>query len=327
MIFCPCNSVFFGANDLTLCNINPYAKNYLYLKIASLISLDFQEYCWFFFKKNMHMNNNNKMFSKKLFRKIGPVLRYLNNDAFLYFDDLFDVFNSKGVRDNCFKDNNYHTKALRNFNIFTRNEYAYNKLRDTILTSSNTNITNLKQNQQYTLNYSYKQDNLTTSKVELIETISGNKVFEKTYNEQIDTITNETIPFIAEETAYIFKVTTSTTSGGTGGYFYIYDLMLNSGDKKNWEPAKSEVYSTVVKMSQMGLSVVAVGSNIITLLTSQGFQVRKYSNDQIGEIITEFTDKGIVTKDIDSTSISTGKYISTELMINGVEHHVEYFKE
>ena len=47
------NSVFFGANDLTLCNINPYAKNYLYLKIAALISLDFQEYCWFFLKKNM----------------------------------------------------------------------------------------------------------------------------------------------------------------------------------------------------------------------------------------------------------------------------------
>lgn len=248
----------------------------------------------------------------------------INNSQFLYAnnDNEFWTLTNNGSNPYNNMGNGYDANLIGKTTSVSKIQ-----LRDTILTSSNTNITNLKQNQQYTLNYSYKQDNLTTSKVELIETISGNKVFEKTYNEQIDTITNETIPFIAEETAYIFKVTTSTTSGGTGGYFYIYDLMLNSGDKKNWEPAKSEVYSTVVKMSQMGLSVVAVGSNIITLLTSQGFQVRKYSNDQIGEIITEFTDKGIVTKDIDSTSISTGKYISTELMINGVEHHVEYFKE
>ena len=137
------NSAFYGACDLTLCNINPYSKDYLYLKIAALISLDYKEYCWFFFKNSIRMNNNNKMFSKKLFKKVGPVLRYLNYDAFLYFDDLFKLFGPKETRENCFIDNNYHTKALRNFNIYTRNEYAYNKLRDTIL---KTNINFIDEN-------------------------------------------------------------------------------------------------------------------------------------------------------------------------------------
>lgn len=202
------------------------------------------------------------------------------------------------------------------------------KLRDTIAQTTTENIVNLLENQQYTLNYSYTQDNLTSTTVQLIENISGNVIFEKTYNNQVSNITNETFTFIAEETAYTFKITTSTVSGDTSvGYFNMYDLMLNSGDKRTWTPAKSEVYSTVVKMSQMGLSVFATGSNIVTLLTSQGFQVRKYANGQIGLIITEFTDTGIITGDIESDSISTGKYISTEMMINGVEHHVEYFKE
>jgi len=202
------------------------------------------------------------------------------------------------------------------------------KLRDIILTSTSENIINIKKNQTYNISYSYTQDELTTTRVQLIEETTGAIILDKTYNEQVGTITDENLSFVANDTSYIFKVTTSTTSGSTNiGYFNLYDLMLNSGDKQNWTPAKSEVYSTVVKMSQMGLSIFATGSNIVTLLTSQGFQVRKYANGQIGVIITDFTDTGIITGDIESNSISTGKYISTKMTIGGVEHHVEYFKE
>ena len=126
------NSAFFGAKDLTLCNPNIYAKYYLYLKIAGLLSLSYNEYCWFFLKHNMNMHINNRMFSKKLFKKIGPVLKVINEEAFIYFEDLFDIFSPKEVRDICFIDSNYHNKALKNFNIYLRNENTYNKLRDMI---------------------------------------------------------------------------------------------------------------------------------------------------------------------------------------------------
>ena len=131
------NAMFFGANDLTLCTKNNYAKYYLYLKLAGLKALSYNEFCWFFMKNNMNMRNNNKMFSKRLFRKIGPTLDSIDKDSYLFFDELFDIYTPKETRNNCFSDSNYHSKAIKNFNIYLRNEYSYNKLRNM---SSNTNI-------------------------------------------------------------------------------------------------------------------------------------------------------------------------------------------
>ena len=202
------------------------------------------------------------------------------------------------------------------------------QLRDTILTSTESNISNLKKNQIYTLNFSYTQDSLTTTRVQFYEKLTGNMILDRTYNQEKTNITNETIQFIANDTDYIFKVTTSTSQADlTKGFFNIYDLMLNSGDKKNWELASAEIYSTVVKMSQLGLSVVATGSKIITLLTSEGFQVRKYANGQIGVIVTQFDDIGMITGVARTTEVHTGNYVMKEETISGREHHIEFFND
>ncbi len=126
------NTVFFGANDVTLCNSNIYAKYYLFLKIAGLLSLSYNEFQWFFLKHNMNMHKNNRMFSKKLFKKIGPVLKIIDEDAYMFFEELFDINNPREVRDTYFTDSNYHNKAIKNFNIYLRNENTYVKLKEMI---------------------------------------------------------------------------------------------------------------------------------------------------------------------------------------------------
>lgn len=200
------------------------------------------------------------------------------------------------------------------------------KLRDIITNTTNKNITDLKTNQTYTLNYSYKQDALTTTTIELIEQTSGNIIFSQTYNEEVTSFENENFQFVAEESSYILRITTETTSGNDDGYFYLYDLMLNSGEKRNWEVAAGEIYSTVIQMSQLGLQVITADEDIITLLTSQGFQVRRYSNGNIGAVITKFTQTGLLTDIAETNEIHTGNYVMKELTIGSVEHHVEYFK-
>lgn len=200
------------------------------------------------------------------------------------------------------------------------------KLRDIITNTTDKNITDLKTNQTYTLNYSYKQDALTTTTVELIEQISGNIIFSKTYNEEATSFENENFQFVAEDSSYILRITTETTSGNDDGYFYLYDLMLNSGEKRNWEVAAGEIYSTVIQMSQLGLQVITADEDIITLLTSQGFQVRRYSNGNIGAVITKFTQTGLLTDIAETNEVHTGNYVMKELTIGSVEHHVEYFK-
>lgn len=203
------------------------------------------------------------------------------------------------------------------------------QLRNIVMSSKSDNIINLKQGQAYTLSYLFKQDPLTTTRVQLIEQVSGLTIYNKHFNSSVDNITEETFQFIANDNSYILRISTTTlTNDDTKGYFYIYDLMLNSGDKKNWEVAAGEIYSTVIKMSQLGLQVLATGSKIATLITSDGFKIYKYENGQLSSTpITEFTDDGLITGIAKTLSVYTGRYVMTELYLNGIEHHVEYFKE
>ena len=215
------------------------------------------------------------------------------------------------------------------------------QLRNTILQSRDLNITDLQIGQIYTLNYYYRQDNLTTTRFELLNAnnnhvtyneinqqtgITETKDIDITYNTEQTRITNQTFQFVAPTSTLKLKITTATTSGVTSnGNFYIYDLMLNSGDKKSWELASSEIYSTTIQMSNLGLQVITADEDIATLLTAQGFQVVKYDNGKFGAIVTSFNKKGIKTNEIESNLVSTGKFIMTEATINNKEHHIEYF--
>ena len=217
------------------------------------------------------------------------------------------------------------------------------QLRNIIASTSSSNIAGLKEGQTYTFNYAYKQDALTTTNFQLIDSNNNfvtysilneetglyeDKEINFTYDSEETNYKYVTIQFTAPTNTLYLTITTTTTSGDTNsGYFYLYDLMLNSGDKKSWEPAKSEVYSTVLKMSQLGLQVMATGSNIATLINADGFRIFKLNGNNLGDEITSFNDKGLTTGIAETDEVHTGNYVLTEIQINNVEHHIEYFKE
>ena len=220
------------------------------------------------------------------------------------------------------------------------------QLRDIIAETSLSNIIGLKENRIYTLNYSYNQSELTTTHFQLFDS-NGNivtyselneetEIYEEkqidfTYDEEETQFKNVTIQFTAPTSTLILKITTATTSGDLSkGYFYLYDLMLNSGDKKTWEPARSEVYSTVLKMSQLGLQIISTGSDVATLMNASGFGVYSYNKEtnQISNTpITNFISTGLTTETAETKEVHTGNYVMTEVQISGKEHHIEYFKE
>lgn len=208
-------------------------------------------------------------------------------------------------------------------NIVLRNSKAITKI---------DNITNLKLNTHHTLNYYISQDPNTTTTVKLISKITGEEIYNEvitTDNSHTVNMKNYTFDFIANDTDYIFQIDTTTI---LDGYVRVYDLMLNSGDKKSWEPAASEVYSTILKMSQQGFQVYSSGSNILTLLTSNGFQIREARDSGdggiiLGRIVSQFNNEGIITEIVRMTKAVIGKYVQEELELNSITHHVEYFEE
>ena len=126
------NAYMCGARDITLYDINPYAKYYAYLKIASVISLDYQGFENFFF---IHANKsfyNTKMFNSELFNKIKPILKCLDYESCYFFDKLFSSYKPGRIRDYLFDDDESREKVIKGFNLYLRNEDSYNKLKNNI---------------------------------------------------------------------------------------------------------------------------------------------------------------------------------------------------
>lgn len=157
------------------------------------------------------------------------------------------------------------------------------------MTSSSNNITGLVIGSQYSLSYRISNDEDTTTTVRLI----GNDViYERIFDTKCDYL-EDIFAFVSTTSSYVLEIETTSIYDG---YCYIYDLMLNKGDKVSWEPASGEIVNTILKLSRLGLQIYCTGSEIATLMTSQGFQVRRFANGNLYEIVTEFTKDGFVSK-------------------------------
>jgi hypothetical protein len=108
-------------------------------------------------------------------------------------------------------------------------------------------------------------------------------------------------------------------------------LLLNVGEKQTWSPASDELYSTYIRLSQLGITILARGSDFATIMSSEEFAIYKatFNGEEVnlGERVTQFDTNGIDTTDIKSKSVATGKYVMEDRNWGGVEHHIEYFKD
>ncbi len=222
--------------------------------------------------------------------------------------------------------NSYHTELGKGYNanlIGKTVSIANIVLKNIVIKTKSNNITNLKIGQTYSLHFFYSLDEYTSARFTLIGNNNEKIAYTQTFNNK-EQFKEVGISFTATDTNYTLIIETTTR---TNGYLSIYDLMLNSGDMKSWEPAMSEVYSTVLKMSQLGLQVYASGSNTITLLTSQGFKIYTSNSGEIGQVVTEFTNTGIKTIDLIANGIiKNGRWVQKELIINSYTHHIEYME-
>lgn len=102
-----------------------------------------------------------------------------------------------------------------------------------------------------------------------------------------------------------FEVTTNVINisfvGDLANTGYIYDLMLNEGvDRKEWEQNQDETTTDTVKIGR-GVEVSSTSQNTISRMDADGFRIISNQNNQ--EVLYA-TDKGIVTRELTSTSDS-----------------------
>jgi len=127
------NAFYNGARDITLFDINEYAKYYVYLKISAILSLSYKEFKLFFLKHYASPFEDNKyMFSKSLFDKIKDNLRIFDYESYLFFDELFSLYDGKIIRSRMFDDDEDRKIVIKGFNNYLRDEESYNKLKSII---------------------------------------------------------------------------------------------------------------------------------------------------------------------------------------------------
>lgn len=185
------------------------------------------------------------------------------------------------------------------------------------MSTKNNNITNLLLGVRYTLNFFITNEEDTTTTVRLV---GVDTVYEETFTEECN-MEERTIEFFANSSNYTLEIVSESTYDS---YCYIYDLMLNSGDKKPWEPAIGEIVGTVIQLSQLGLRITCTGANIANLMTAMGFQIRRFQHGQLYEIITEFTDKGITTSQIIYKEDNMDGLIHKAIQSSGYKKYITY---
>lgn len=197
----------------------------------------------------------------------------------------------------------------------------------TLVTTAD-NIKDLNISIVKTLSYKIKQDENTTTTIKLYSLDESQPLYKKTFTEKMDWIDifdeNEN-QFFIDSPNLILKIESSSTYDGQ---VQISDLMLNDGEKTAWQPASSEIWGTIIKMSQQGISCYSIEGNYVTMMTTSGFQVRELHGSTIGDIISKFTELGMYTGVIEQT----GKHIQKKLVhdiitSNSNEIYVEYIKD
>lgn len=229
-------------------------------------------------------------------------INIIRNSAFLLSDDVWD-FTDYGT-------NPYHTPLGNSYNSSlsgTIISVAEIKARSMKIKSKSENITNLivdaEGKTKYTFNFYHKQDADMTTTIKMYSTENNNI---KAFNDIVITgqqpLKNYEVSFIPTYANYTLEIIVASAT--SIGYAYLYDMMLNAGDKQSWQPASDEIYSTTLQMSRLGLQVYSVGDGTITLLGSDGLTSWETSDGKTkGRLVSKRTIDGDRVKTITTQSV------------------------
>ena len=147
------NGYYKGCQDITLLDINPFAKYYVYLKIAAIMALDYNEFIEFFFRW-IDMKYNVRRYNSYGFKKLSSILKTLDYDSYCFFEYLLNNYTRNKISDYLMiDDQDNNSLVIKQINNYLQSEDSYNKfkniLKDINFNFINQNIFNFQSNTKY----------------------------------------------------------------------------------------------------------------------------------------------------------------------------------
>ena len=128
------NASIKGCNDITAVDICPYTKFYFYLKKAAIMILSYDVFINFFCYDDFPVTfkKNKNVFNKESFEKLKQTLRLLDYESYLFWDDLFQMFEPIKIRETVFDADEDKYKVLRYMSLYLKDEETYNNTKNII---------------------------------------------------------------------------------------------------------------------------------------------------------------------------------------------------
>lgn len=146
------NSYYKGARDITLLDINPFAKYYINLKIAGIISFTYEEF-QIFFLRWIDKYFNWKRFNIVLFNKLKNNLKYIDYDSYYFFNYIIRHYHRDKISDYLMNDDEINSRVIKGINNYLESEESFNKLKKILKDISfnfiNEDIFNFQSNTKY----------------------------------------------------------------------------------------------------------------------------------------------------------------------------------
>src|SRR5574344_782085 len=116
------NASFNNCHNITLLDVCPYTKYYYYLKISAIIALNYQEYLRFFY---FNKQNYKEYFNIDTFLKIIPVLKIVDYESYLLWNQIITQFHPEEIKENIFSSDYYATSIIEKINPYLKNATKY----------------------------------------------------------------------------------------------------------------------------------------------------------------------------------------------------------
>lgn len=126
------NAILKGSKDITLLDVNPYVEFYYYLKIACLLELDYNDFLYFLCPTIVYpeyYRTNTKLYNKETFNKIKLTLKSINKEAYLFWNTLFELYESYTIK-NLFMEDVYDEKTIKRINPYLSSNIAYDETKN-----------------------------------------------------------------------------------------------------------------------------------------------------------------------------------------------------
>lgn len=125
------NSAYYNCKNQTVIDICPFSKYYFYLKKAGLLELEIHEFASYFCYKNFPISfvENKRVFNIEFFNKIKGILNELDNESYLFWNELYEKMVPEDIRCILFNMDEERIRVLKEINFYLKDRATYDKVK------------------------------------------------------------------------------------------------------------------------------------------------------------------------------------------------------